>query len=64
MEVFTKVYISGPESRATLEANRTLGDDGGVTARSHQVMDLKKDLRDKNTWKSYSVTKSIVEFSQ
>lgn len=47
MAIFTKVYVCGPESRATLEANRTLGDDGRVAAQSHQVMDLKKDLKHK-----------------
>lgn len=42
--VLTEIYICGPETRATLEANRTLRDDGGTAARSHQVMDLEKNL--------------------
>lgn len=43
----TKVNICGPETRAALEAYGALRDNGGITARSHQVMDLVKDLGDK-----------------
>lgn len=43
----TKVYIWGPKTWATMKANWSLRGNGGITAGSHQVMDLKKDLEEK-----------------
>ena len=61
--ILTKVYVSGPETGATLEANRSLRDDGGITACSHQVMDLVKDLGDNREANLTSVAEIIRELS-
>ena len=45
----TQVDVGGPESRATLEADRALGHDGRVAVGPHQVVDLEQDLRPEKT---------------